>query len=96
MTISICYPHMLSDSNGPCSKRTCNHHSICVESGDLAFCECPECSEEYQPVCGGDGVTYENECKLRRESCLREEDIFAIEQGPCSKQTKHCHFYDFG
>ena len=35
---------LFTDSNGPCTKRSCNHHSICVESGDLAFCECPDCT----------------------------------------------------
>ncbi len=36
--------YFVLDSNGPCTKRSCNHHSLCVESGDLAFCECPECT----------------------------------------------------
>ena len=79
----------LLDSNGPCSKRSCNHHSICVESGDLAFCECPNCGEDYNPVCGGDGVTYDNECKLRRESCLKETDIPIVENAPCSKYKSY-------
>ena len=79
----------LLDSNGPCSKRSCNHHSICVESGDLAFCECPNCGEDYNPVCGGDGVTYDNECKLRRAACLKETDIPIVENAPCSKYKSY-------
>ena len=83
----FCYPFL--DSNGPCSKRSCNHHSICVESGDLAFCECPNCGEDYNPVCGGDGVTYDNECKLRRAACLKETDIPIVENAPCSKYKSY-------
>lgn len=72
------------DSKGPCSKRSCNHNSLCVESGDLAFCECPDCSEQYEPVCGSDGVTYDNECKLKRAACLKETDITVTERSSCS------------
>ncbi len=77
---------LLADSNGPCTKRTCAHHSVCVESEDLAFCECPECPLHHDPVCGSDGVTYENECLLRRAACTQETDrLVVVENGPCSE-----------
>lgn len=90
LSFSLLHTHSLtlscySDSNGPCSKRTCNHHSICVESEDLAFCECPKCAEEYAPVCGSDGSTYHNVCKLQRAACQQETSIVVVEQGPCCK-----------
>ena len=74
-----------SGSNGPCSRRTCNHHSVCVESDDFAFCECPECDEVYAPVCGSDGAQYDSECKMRRAACEREDDVAVAEEGICSE-----------
>ena len=73
------------DSRGPCSRRYCNTNSYCVESGDLAYCECPTCNLHYTPVCGSDGVTYSNECFLRKASCDKEEEISVVSQGSCSK-----------
>ena len=72
-------------SNGPCSRRTCNHHSVCVESDDFAFCECPDCDEVYAPVCGSDGANYDSECKMRRAACEREQDVSIAEEGICSE-----------
>ena len=77
-----------SDSRGPCSRRYCNTNSYCVESGDLAYCECPTCNLHYTPVCGSDGVTYSNECFLRKASCDKEEDIAVVNEGSCSKFQK--------
>ena len=74
-----------SGSNGPCSRRTCNHHSVCVESDDFAFCECPDCDEVYAPVCGSDGAQYDSECKMRRAACEREDDVAVAEEGICSE-----------
>ena len=34
-------------------------------------------------VCGSDGITYENECKLRQESCLSNQLISILHIGKC-------------
>ena len=73
------------DSSGPCNRRTCNHNSYCVESGNLAYCECPVCDLHYAPVCGSNGITYNNECLLKKASCTMEKDIEIAGNGPCSK-----------
>ena len=38
--------------------------------------------------CGGNGVTYDNQCKLKREACLKETDITIVEKAPCSKSIQ--------
>ena len=40
------------------------------------------------PGCSGDVVTYDNQCKLKREACLKETDITIIENAPCSKSIQ--------
>ena len=75
-----------TDSRGPCSRRSCRHNSLCVESADLAFCECnSDCGLDFSPVCGSDGATYKNKCLMEEAACLKEEPIVVVEQGPCSK-----------
>ncbi len=36
-------------------------------------------------MCGSDGVTYDNECKLRKESCLSNQLISVLHIGKCGK-----------
>jgi len=45
---------------------------------------CPEfCVEIYQPVCGTDGQTYGNTCKLQAASCQSSTSISAAYEGAC-------------
>lgn len=67
-----------------CSQ-VCQWGAICAENGGNAVCECPTCPAEFQPVCGDDGISYGNECKLRLEACQHRREIRVLYQGLCSE-----------
>ncbi|XP_072222987.1 agrin isoform X2 [Leuresthes tenuis] len=65
-----------------CGGIVCPWGTQCVQN----LCECPQCSDEgYSPVCGSDGNTYDNECELRRFSCMREKRIDVAKPGSCDE-----------
>ncbi|CAB3365946.1 Hypothetical predicted protein [Cloeon dipterum] len=82
-------------SAGPCSRHVCPYGAQCVEKADgLPTCECPTCSAEFSPVCGSDGFSYDNECKLRLESCILKKEITLLYDGLCNGcEGKQCDFY---
>ncbi|KAM9752573.1 agrin isoform 6-T6 [Menidia menidia] len=65
-----------------CGGSVCPWGTVCVQNR----CECPQCpGEGFSPVCGSDGNTYDNECELRRSSCLRERRIDVAKPGSCDE-----------
>lgn len=83
-TIEIAYAGVCGEK-GPCSDHECQYGATCVERSATAHCECPVCPAEFEPVCGSDGISYGNECKLRLEACKHRRDISVLYDGPCSK-----------
>lgn len=63
----------------------CNYGATCKVRDRKAICECSSCSEHHEPVCGSDGNTYGNECKLKYHSCQKKETIEVTHSGACSK-----------
>lgn len=76
---------LLIGEKGPCQGRACPWGGSCVERGGQARCECPQCTAEFDPVCGSDGISYGNECKLRLEACKYKRDVTVLYKGPCSE-----------
>uniref|UniRef100_A0A6P7FT13 Agrin-like n=1 Tax=Diabrotica virgifera virgifera TaxID=50390 RepID=A0A6P7FT13_DIAVI len=79
--------------NGPCSEHECQFGGTCIERAGTAHCECPECPAEFEPICGSDGISYSNECKLRLEACKHRRNITVLYRGPCNLcQGVQCKF----
>ncbi|OWY95008.1 Kazal-like serine protease inhibitor [Phytophthora megakarya] len=42
-----------------------------------------KCTDEYEPLCGTNGVTYGNVCKMQIIACQTREIIGKQSDGPC-------------
>ncbi|XP_050719892.1 agrin-like isoform X2 [Eriocheir sinensis] len=79
---------------GPCAGHQCEHGGVCVERQGRPVCECPHCPAHLDPVCGADGISYNNECHLRAEACRIRRPIAVRYRGRCNGcQDKQCDFY---
>ncbi|KAM9305130.1 tomoregulin-2 [Gastrophryne carolinensis] len=67
-----------------CDTNTCKFDGECLRIGDSVTCDCQfKCPNDYIPVCGSNGVTFQNECYLRGAACKQQSEILVISDGLC-------------
>ncbi|ESO09149.1 hypothetical protein HELRODRAFT_169093 [Helobdella robusta] len=87
-----------SYENSLCDKKKeCDYYADCYNTPKgLTKCICPEwCDKIVKPVCGSDGLTYDNICEMKRRSCLSKHWIRLVEYGMCSKDSEN-NYRDLG
>ena len=76
-------------SLGICDLVKCPGDSHCfLKQNGLHECRCPsedECPSTGEKVCGSDGITYDNECKLKAAACRSGGGLVLKKEGSCGK-----------
>ena len=54
-------------------------------SQEKIVCKCQNCGYSFQPVCGGDGILYDNLCRLRKSACEKGATIDIRPLHTCGK-----------
>ncbi|KAK7082918.1 Follistatin-related protein 1 [Halocaridina rubra] len=86
----------INNRRDACSNIVCRAGRECVLSNGIGRCECVStCSDNFAPVCGTDGNSYDNHCLLHRHACLSESKIGIEHKGFCKtkKKTKEAAKY---
>ena len=83
---------MLAAGYNPCDSVTCGAYEVCRLSANSTSrhsvrCVCAdvECDAVMKPVCASDGLSYDNECEMRRQSCAVKQRIYVRSRGLCGK-----------
>ncbi|XP_069683188.1 PI-actitoxin-Avd5a-like [Periplaneta americana] len=59
---------------------------VCVSQINATVDDCTiDCTRQMDPVCGTDGVTYDNKCLLEAENECHDKNIRVDYEGECSQ-----------
>nr|pir hypothetical protein T13C2.5 - Caenorhabditis elegans [Caenorhabditis elegans] len=75
---------------------SCKKPQVCVVVDGKPKCVCPSCTDEFKEVCGSDGKTYSNECRLQNAACMAQKNIFVKYNSACEAcklKKEKCDFY---
>lgn len=80
----------MCDATIKCRKKQCKYNEVCqLDENRDAQCVCPDyCPDRKRyealgKVCGSDGKTYTNYCKLREQRCKENNNITVTKYGIC-------------
>jgi len=76
--------------NSDCSSVMCRPGRECRSSpADNPHCACVvSCPQHWKPVCGSDGVSYDNHCELHRSACVSGSHVSPLHAGFCRKDRE--------
>lgn len=80
-------------SSGSCKEVVCNTNKTCVirKGGPKCVCSsrCKEGKMRHRgPVCGTDGRSYHNICRLKKRACRRRSTTLSVDyQGVCQSDS---------
>lgn len=72
---------------------TCPFYGVCsLDRQGSTKCDCPvkySCTKG--KVCASDGLTYQDECKMKLESCKKMKELVIINKGECGTLISKKH-----